>query len=82
MIPKKREDYLFHEGGGSPFDRREARLEPKTDAERNRMEVIELDDLNEEGKGPVNFSRKAGRTLDSFEDYWAPHDESEEYDIE
>jgi len=62
MIPKKREDHLFMEGAGIPYERPERKPIEKEDAERQKPLEIDLDDLNN-GKGPHNFHRKAGRTL-------------------
>lgn len=72
----------FTSGGGRPFEMREYKSPAKDDAERNTPLVIHLSDLNKPGKSAVNFSRKAGRTLDTFTKYWTEHDEDSEYDIE
>lgn len=70
----------FLTGGGLPFELPSRAELEKNDAERQKPIVIDLDDLNGQdgGKGmPKNFVRKAGRTLSSFTEYWAPHDEDD-----
>lgn len=79
---KKKGGDHFSSSGGRPFDMRGYASPAKNDAERNTMQVIHLGDLNKPGKTAVNFSRKAGRTLDTFTKYWTEHDEESEYDIE
>lgn len=63
MIAKKKEDYLFSEGTGRPYGIHPQKEEPKDDAERQKPVIIHLGDLQQEGKGPVNFHTKRGRTL-------------------
>jgi len=83
MISKKKTDYQEVTGRGRPFDMRSYREEPKTNAERNRQQIIDLNDLNQDGKAPVNFVRKAGRTLPTFSRYWTRDESAEdEFDIE
>ena len=85
MINKKKEDYLFTDGEGRPH-MLERKPPLKNDAERNRAEVINLDELNEEGKAPVNFHRKAGRVIGTFTEMMKKGGECEDsedaYDIE
>ena len=87
MIEKRKEDYLFREGKGRPFEMNARYPIEKNDAERQKPIVIDLDDLNGQdgGKGmPKNFHKKAGRTLDTFTKYWVKgdHEDNEEFDIE
>jgi len=70
MISKDKTDYQEISGGGRPFDMRGYKPEPKTDAERNTPQIIDLQDLNQDGKAPVNFSREAGRIVSTFTEYW------------
>lgn len=78
MIPKQKTDYQEVSGKGRPFDMRSYREEPKNDAERNMPQIIQLGDLNQDGKAPVNFVRKAGRTLQTFSQYWTKNESVED----
>src|SRR5580698_5249603 len=80
MIPKQKTDYEEVSGKGRPFDMRSFKREPQNDAERNRQQVISLEDLNQDGKAPVNFVRKAGRTLQTFGKYWTRDESAEDED--
>lgn len=60
----------FIAGRGLPFETHEYKSPSKNDAERNTPQVIDLTDLNQDGKSPVNFSRKAGREIPSFTEYF------------
>jgi hypothetical protein len=83
MIPKQKTDYQEVSGGGLPFDMHEFKREPQNDAERNTPQIIHLGDLNQDGKAPVNFIRKAGRTLQTFSKYWTQNETAEdEFDIQ
>jgi aconitase A len=65
----------FIKGGGLPFELPTREEFEKTQAERQKAIIIDLDDLNGQdgSKGmPKNFVRKAGRVVSSFTDYWAP----------
>ena len=81
MISKADRD-IVTEGRGYPFNRNPKKSAvAKNDEERNTMHVVNLDDLQKPGSGPVTFTRQAGRTLDTFTKYWTDHDEDAEYDI-
>jgi hypothetical protein len=92
MIPKSYEKThgdTFVTGGGRPFEMPERYPIEKNDEERQRKLVIDLDDLNGQdgGKGmPKNFVKRAGRTLDTFTDYWVKKNQDvqdeEDYDIQ
>ena len=83
MIPKK--EPITSSGEGRPFEMEERPPVEKNDTERQRPIIIHLSDLNGDESGnnvPKNFSRKAGRTLDTFTKYWTQHDDNEEFDID
>lgn len=88
MIPKKKEDYLFSEGMGRPYEMNPRSPIEKTTEERQKPIIVHLGELNGQvtDKGmPKNFHKKAGRTLVSFTNYWSPDEvlEKEEgFDIE
>lgn len=80
MIPKKKEDYLFVEGSGRPYQMTEREPIEKTTEERQKPLLIHLGELNGQdgnGRAPKNFHRKAGRTVGSF-----VKPESEDRDLE
>lgn len=58
----------FLEGGGRPFPMAERKPPLNTTPERNKKVEIDLEALNVEGKSPVNFIPKRGRTVGSFVD--------------
>jgi hypothetical protein len=69
MIPKKKEDYMFVEGSGRPYEVTPRNFEPVTNQERQKPVVINLSELNgQDGadRVPKNFHPKRGRTLGSF----------------
>lgn len=69
MIEKKKEDYLFVEGSGRPYQMIGREPIEKTTSERQNPIMIRLGSLNGQdgnGRAPKNFYRKAGRTLGSF----------------
>lgn len=72
MIPKQKPT-LETEGQGRGFEMNPRIDIEKDDAQRQKMIPIDLSDLNGQngGKGmPKNFVRKAGRTIDSFTNYF------------
>lgn len=79
MISKKKEEYTFVEGAGSPFEMNPRYPIEKTTTERQKPVIINLADLNGD-RAPKNFHRKAGRTLASFTEYWTPEKSAEEVD--
>lgn len=69
MIQKKKEDYMFVEGAGRPYEMNLRTEEEKDVQKRNKPMIIHLGELNgQDGneRVPKNFHTKRGRTLGSF----------------